>query len=73
MKVAIDREGCTSCAACWEECPELFEESPDDGLSRVVEEHQVGDDPARGVVPEGLETCAQNAADGCPVAVITLE
>jgi ferredoxin len=24
-------------------------------------------------VPEGLETCAQNAADGCPVAVISLE
>jgi len=73
MKVAIDREGCTSCAACWEECPELFEESPDDGLSRVVEEHQIGGDPARGEVPPDLEECAQNAADGCPVEVIHLE
>lgn len=73
MKVAIDRDGCTSCAACWEECPELFEESPDDGLSCVVEEHRLGDDPARGAVPEGLETCAQNAAGGCPVDVISLE
>jgi ferredoxin len=73
MKVEIDREGCTSCAACWEECPELFEESPDDGLSRVLQKHRLGDDPARGEVPEELEACAQNAADGCPVGVITIE
>jgi ferredoxin len=73
MKVEIDRESCTSCAACWEECPELFEESPDDGLSSIVEEHRIGGDLAQGEVPEELEACAQNAADGCPVAVITLE
>ncbi|MDG6256939.1 MAG: ferredoxin [Methanomicrobiaceae archaeon] len=73
MKVTIDREGCTSCGACWEECPEMFEENPDDGLSQVVEEHQIGGDPARGDVPKDLEVCVQNAADGCPVEVITLE
>ncbi len=73
MKVRIDREECTSCALCWDECPDLFEESPDDGYSRVAKAHRSGDDPATGTVPAELEECARSAAEGCPVEVIHLE
>ena len=33
MKVEIDREECIFCGACWEECPEVFEEGEAEGLS----------------------------------------
>ncbi|MFW6138508.1 MAG: ferredoxin [Spirochaetota bacterium] len=73
MKVTIDREECTSCAACWDECPEVFEENPDDGLSQIVEKHRAGGNIAEGNVPSDLEDCAQNAADSCPAECITVE
>ncbi|MGA2762391.1 MAG: ferredoxin [Spirochaetia bacterium] len=31
MKVSIDRKECTSCALCWSDCPDIFEEDPKDG------------------------------------------
>lgn len=73
MKVAIDREECTSCAVCWEECPELFEQNADDEWSQVVEGHREAGDPAKGNVPEELENCAQQAAEGCPVEIIHIQ
>ena len=39
MKVTIDRDEFTSCEVCWTECPEVFEENPDDGLSQIVEQY----------------------------------
>ena len=33
----IDHEGCTSFANRRDTCPEIFEESPEDRLSRIVE------------------------------------
>lgn len=72
VRITIDREDCTSCAHCWETCPDVFEESPDDTLSQIVEEYRRGGDPAEGEVPGDLEDCVQDAADGCPVEVIHL-
>jgi ferredoxin len=73
VTVSIDREECISCGVCWETCPEIFEESPDDQFSRIVEPYRVGGDVARGEVPDTLERCAQDAADTCPVEIIDVQ
>ena len=70
IKVTIDREDCTSCAACWGDCPEFFEESPDDGYSQVVEQYRTEGDPGEGEAPQELKDCVQTAAEDCPVEII---
>jgi ferredoxin len=71
MKVSIDRADCTSCGTCWATCPAFFEENLDDHLSQVVKTFRPDSDNARGAVPEELEACVQEAADLCPVQVIS--
>jgi len=73
MKVTVDREECTSCSICWEDCPGLFEQNPDDDWSQIVPAHRESGDPAKGIVPVDLQECAQEAADSCPVAIIHVE
>jgi len=73
MRVTIDREECIECGACYADCPEVFEESPEDYFSQIVEEYRVDDDPAVGEVPEDLEECVEEAAYGCPVEIIHIE
>jgi ferredoxin len=73
MKVTIDREECTSCAVCWNECADVFEENLEDGFSQIVQKYRSGDDPSSGEVGSDLEECVQNAADGCPVEIIHVE
>jgi len=73
MMVKIDRSTCVSCGSCWETCPGLFEEDPDDSFSRIVKEYRAGDNVAEGVPSKDLEPCARDAADLCPVQVITIE
>lgn len=72
VRITIDREDCTACALCWEACPDVFEESPDDTLSQIVEEYRKGGDPAEGEVPDDMEDTVREAAEGCPVEVIHL-
>ena len=62
MKASIDRDGCIGCGLCSETCPEIFR-MDDEGLAEVYT------DP----VPEDAVDSAQNAADNCPVGVISLE
>lgn len=71
MKTTIDRANCTSCGTCWSTCPEFFEENPDDHLSQVMKPFRLNGDPGRGEAPENLEGCVQEAADLCPVQVIS--
>jgi ferredoxin len=73
IRIRIDRDECIACGACWDVCPEVFEEDPDDGLTQVVEKYRIDGDPARGEVPEELEECVQSAADDCPVEIIHVE
>jgi ferredoxin len=73
MKVTVDREECIACGACYEDCPEVFEEDPEDGLSRIVSAYRVGDNPAVGQVSADLVDCVRTAADGCPVEAILVE
>lgn len=73
VKVTIDRAGCISCESCWTLCPDVFEDDPGDGLSSIVEQYRVNNDPAEGEVPDDLVDCAVEAADSCPVTVIFVE
>jgi ferredoxin len=73
MKVSIDREECTSCALCWDTCPDVFEENPDDGFSQLTQQYMVGGDPARGDVLEKERECVEQAAADCPVEIIHVE
>jgi len=73
VHVTIDREGCISCGTCWLECPALFEESPEDAKSQIVERYRTGGAAAEGDASDAAAECAQTAADACPVAVIAIE
>jgi len=73
FRVTIDRDECISCGSCWEDCPEFFEEDEDEGLSQVVAKYRTGSDPGEGEAPDDLEDCVTEAADDCPVSIITVE
>jgi ferredoxin len=68
-KVVIDREGCVSCGACWEGCPNFFEQNPDDNFSQIVEKYRAGGS-GEGEAPDALIDCVVAASDNCPVEVI---
>lgn len=69
VKVVIDRKGCISCGQCWTNCPEFFEENPDDNFSQVIEKYRAGE-LGEGEAPDDLVDCVVEAADNCPVQVI---
>ena len=74
MKVTIERENCVSCGSCWETCPDLFEQDPDDSFSRIIEKHRPdAKNRAEGTVPPEDEACAQDAVDLCPSQIIRVE
>ena len=73
MKVTIDRQNCTSCGTCWDTCPAFFEENPDDSFTRVLEKFRSAGNIAEGIAPGDLDACVTEAADSCPVQIITLE
>ena len=62
MKATIDRSGCIGCGLCPETCPEVFEMA-DDGLAEVIVDE----------IPTEVEGSAQEAAEACPVSVISVE
>ena len=72
-KIKIDREGCISCGACWEACPEIYEQNAEDEKSQNVGKFRVAENIAEGSVEGTLVECAQQGADGCPVQVISLD
>jgi ferredoxin len=67
--VVIDREECTSCTACWDECPEYFEENGEDGRSQIRADFQFKGNPGEGFLPDYLEDCIAEAASLCPVEI----
>lgn len=62
MKATLDRTGCISCGLCTQTCPEVFRMA-DDGVAEVYVDE----------VPQNAEETAEEAQDGCPVSVITVE
>lgn len=73
MRVAIERDRCISCGACWSACPEFFTENPEDTLSCVVEQYRVDGKLEQGEAPPDLEDCVKGAAEECPVQIIQVE
>lgn len=63
MKVMVDKDTCTGCGLCVDECPDVFEMDEDEDVAvvKVTE------------VPADLEDSAKDAADGCPVEAISVE
>ena len=72
MIVTIGRSACVSCGSCWDACPLFFEQNPDDSFSQVVEKYRLDKKNTEGRPPAELEPCAQDAADLCPVQIITI-
>jgi len=72
MKTSIDRQNCTSCGTCWDTCPEYFEEDPGDHFSRVIGKFRLDGSLSEGAVPDEMEDCVKEAADLCPVQIITV-
>lgn len=62
MKASIDRSGCIGCGLCPSICPEVFQMA-DDGLAETKVDE----------VPTGIEDTAREAAENCPVSVISVE
>ena len=61
MKATIDRSGCIGCGLCADTCPEVFVMA-DDGIAEVIAQ----------TVPAGAQDSAVEAAECCPVNVITV-
>jgi len=61
MKASIDKSGCIGCGLCVDTCPNVFAMA-DDGTAEVVAQPGVDD-----------KALALEAADNCPVSVITIE
>ena len=61
MKAEIDRDGCIGCGVCADTCPEVFRMAQD-GLAEVW-----------GEVSDATADTAKEAAENCPVSVITVE
>ncbi len=62
MKAFVDREGCIGCTLCASVCPDVFK-MEDDGKAKSID----------GEIPESCVKKAEEAADSCPVSVITVE
>ncbi len=73
MRVVIDRTKCVSCGTCWETCPDVFEENPDDSFSEIVERFRISGSNAEGRPSEDFEDCAARAAADCCAEVISIE
>ncbi|OQB17371.1 MAG: Ferredoxin [Euryarchaeota archaeon ADurb.Bin190] len=70
INVSIDREGCISCGQCWGDCPDLFDESEQDGKSQIAEKFRIAGKLDEGVAFEDQEECAKKVAEECPSQVI---
>jgi ferredoxin len=71
MKITIDREGCIECGACEAACPDIFELIGDDAAD-IIRKYRRDSNPAEGEVEMEMAPCAQEAAEACPVSVITI-
>jgi len=72
VKVVIDRDGCVSCASCWTTCPDFFEQNLEDNQSQVSKRWRIENRMNEGDVPSEEEVCVREAAELCPVEVISL-
>lgn len=62
MRAEIDRDGCIACGVCADTCPAVFRMA-DDGLAEAYVDE----------IPDEAVDLAQEAAENCPVEVISIE
>ncbi len=62
MKASVDQDGCISCELCVSICPSVFSMNEDNKAEAIEDD-----------IPEEAEQDAEDARDGCPVSVISLE
>jgi ferredoxin len=51
----------------------LFEQDPDDSFSRIIEKYRINGNIAEGMPTDDLIPCAKDAADLCPVQIISIK
>jgi ferredoxin len=61
MKAKVDKDLCTGCELCTDDCPAVFKMDGDTATAFA--------DP----VPADAEECAREAVDQCPVEAISIE
>ncbi|MFH1503024.1 MAG: ferredoxin [Candidatus Eisenbacteria bacterium] len=61
MRASVDEAACTGCGLCADVCPDVFFLDGDVARAKMSE------------VPEDLEDCAEDAADGCPTEAILID
>ncbi len=59
MEIKVDNDKCIGCGACTAQCPDMFEMKDVDGEQKAVVKSTEG-------------SCAQEAADICPVDAIII-
>lgn len=62
MKAEIDQNGCIACEVCVGHCPAVFR------MSEAGPAEVIGDE-----IPKDEEDAAMDAAEACPVDVITIK
>lgn len=62
MKARVDQETCIGCGLCPDICPDVFAMDDNNKAETIVS-----------TVAEKDESCAQEAAESCPVDAITIE
>jgi len=72
MMVTIDRMECVICGACWNTCPDIFEQNPCDSLSQIAEPFRFCGNRAEGNIPENLVPFVREVVNLCPVQIITI-
>lgn len=68
MKITLNRDECIECGACQDNCPEIFMMA-EDGKASIIEKLQTNGSSV-GITNAKLRTCAQKAAESCPVNII---
>ncbi len=68
-KIEINREGCIACSTCYGLDPNHFESDPE-GKSKVIGGTSNG--KSVGTFNDAKMSEAENAANACPVSVITV-
>ncbi len=69
FKVVHQKEKCLSCGACVAICPKFFEINEKDGLAILKNSKKVGENFELEIDKIG---CLKDAAESCPVKIITI-